>query len=373
MAFHIFRRDAVYYWRRRVPRALASLLDRPHVLMSLRTTSHVVARRRAAQLDLILEDAVMLADGDDPNLSKSQIETMLRGVIDPHLTKLERIALAAKSAPGFYVEQARMDDKRALWAYSLLDAQGVTAVVSAEDRVRMGADGLSEADIEAVQNHLAMLRINELVPTKEARLRKLIEGVGATPTAMNINVAQGIYFRGMMLALTEIDRRYGGRRVEDEDFVDRMLLSNNDPRERVLPSTADSGPRHRDPPKTESDLVEQPIAMADFVQFAEDVIQQNARDEHWDDKTQRQARSISNLFVRFMLQDQGGGDTLNRHLTFLGEMFRHAKARGAEALAGIDLADLRAKGKKGRARNERVKLPLEQAFAIFRTPPSPIV
>src|SRR5262245_58040613 len=43
---------------------------------------------------------------------------------------------------------------------------GVTAVVRAEDRVRMAADGLSEADIEAVRNHLAMLRINELVLTK---------------------------------------------------------------------------------------------------------------------------------------------------------------------------------------------------------------
>ncbi|WP_454620457.1 DUF6538 domain-containing protein [Bradyrhizobium cenepequi] len=423
MAFHIFRRDAVYYWRRRVPRALASLLDRPHLLMSLKTTSHVVARRLAAQLDLILEDAAMFADGDDPNLSRSQIETMLRGVVDRHLTKLDRVAFAAKSAPGFHVEQALMDDKRAFWAYALLDAQGVTAVVRAADRIRMAADGLSEADIEAVQNHLANLRIDELVPTKEARLRKMIGAVGATPTAMNINVAQGIYFRGMKLALAETDRRYGGRRVEDEDFVDRML-SCRDAQEQGLPSAVDNDLRHSHPPKTESDPVVPSIAMADFVRLSDDVIQQNARDGHWDDKTQRQARSLSKLFVKFMLQDQKvldlnslrqshigkfvdflrseiyvhygksvrdedlsiaelrekaltvnknkrgiGGDTLNRHLTFLGQMFRHAIARGAEALAEIELAALRAKGKKKRARDARAKLPLDQAAAIFRTPP----
>ena len=38
---------------------------------------------------------------------------------------------------------------------------------------------------------------------------------------MNIDMAQGTYFRGMKLALAEIDRRYGAKRIEDDDFVDR--------------------------------------------------------------------------------------------------------------------------------------------------------
>ena len=96
----------------------------------------------------------------------------------------------------------------------------------------MGADGLSKADIEAVQDHLAMLRINELVPTTHHILRQLIDGVEAAPTAMNVSVAQGTYFRGMKLALAEIDRRFGGQRVEDDDVVDRILLTRSDPRLR---------------------------------------------------------------------------------------------------------------------------------------------
>src|SRR4051794_32032837 len=123
MAFHIFRRQAVYYWRRRAPRALANSLGRPHVSMSLRTTSRITTRRLATQLNVLLDDVAMLADGTEPHLTRSQIETMLRAVVEKQLAKLERVALAAKGAPRFVADQARNDDLRALWTYTLLDAQ----------------------------------------------------------------------------------------------------------------------------------------------------------------------------------------------------------------------------------------------------------
>jgi len=43
----------------------------------------------------------MLAENTSTHLSPGQVEAMLRNVVSRHLTKLERIALAAKSAPGF--------------------------------------------------------------------------------------------------------------------------------------------------------------------------------------------------------------------------------------------------------------------------------
>ena len=115
--------------------------------MSLRTTSPVTARRLATQLDTILEDAAMLSEPTDLHLSRSQIETMLGAVVERHLTKLEQVALAAKSSFNFDVDQAS-DDERASWTYTLLEAQRATAAVRPEDRIRMAADGLSEADIE---------------------------------------------------------------------------------------------------------------------------------------------------------------------------------------------------------------------------------
>lgn len=426
MAFHIFRRQAVYYWRRRTPPALANCLGRPHVSMSLRTTRRATARRLATQLNLVLDDVAMLADGADLDLSRSQIETMLHGVVERHLGKLDRVALAAKSAPEFNLERARTDDKKAYWAYALLDAQGVTAVVRSEDRRRMAEDGLSEADIEAVQDHLAVLRVNELIPTKHHILRSMIEGVAAIPTAMNIAVAQGTYLHGMKLALAEHDRRYGGRRVEDEGLVDRLVLTKKDPPQPASFIVGAEVDRPSDPSATAPAAVRQLMPMADFLQFADRLAQQQVADGNWDAKTQRQAESIAKLFVKFMVQDQRihnlhsitqenvgrfvdflrfdiyksygksskdehrtieqlrekgrsvakskrgiEGDTLNRHLTFLGQDFDYAVARGVKNLETINLTKLRSKTrrKNKRARDLRPKLPIEGAKAIFRTAP----
>jgi hypothetical protein len=65
-----------------------------------------------------------------------------------------------------------------------------------------------------VKDHLTMLRAN-MVQTKYHVLRQMIESAQAVPTAMNMGVAQGTYFRGMKLALAESERRYGGATVED--------------------------------------------------------------------------------------------------------------------------------------------------------------
>lgn len=414
----------MYYWRRRPPRPLASFFSRPHLFLSLKTTSRATARRLAVQLDLILEDAAMLAERDTLDLSSSQIETMLRAVVTNHLGKLERVAFAAKRNPDFDVQQARLDDKKAFWTYALLDAQGPGAYLRREEYDQMVADGFSASDINDVWEHLCLLRKNGLVPTKPHVLQRLLEDVEAVPTAMNFDIAQGIYYRGLKLALASVDRRYGGNRVEDAGFVDRMVLAQSDPPvpPPAVAVVSDNDPPH-DPPKQETLLARTRLPMASFEDFTEKLIAANAKQEHWDGKTQRQVRNISKLFVKFMLQDQHvedlhsvnkahvaafvdflnldiyvnygkssvdegrsigelravalthdkskrgiTGDTLNRHLGNLGQVFNFAAARGATALAGIDLAKLRAKGKKGRARNARAKLPLEKAAAIFHAP-----
>lgn len=426
MAFHIFRRQAVYYWRRRIPPALANCFQRPHLSISLRTTNRMTARHLATRLNLILDDVAMLPDGADPYLSRSQIETMLHAVVERHLVKLDRVAFAAKNSLEFDPEQARAADRRAFWTYALLDAQGVTAVVRTADRKRMTDDGLSEADIESVQSHLAMLRINELIPTKHHILQSLIEDVGASPTAMNMAAAQGTYFRGMKLALAESDRRYGGKRIEDEGLVDRLVLAKDHSPKPKAPSPimdAVETPLNL-LPTTEPPGIRQSVT--DLLQFTDRLAQQQVADGNWDAKTQRQAESISKLFVKFMFQDQRihdlsalrqenlgkfvdflrfeiykdygkspksehrtieqlreqgqsvekakrgiEGDTLNRHLTFLGQIFDYAIARGVKNLEAIDLTKLRSKNrsKNKRARDERAKLPLESARAIFRTAP----
>jgi integrase len=86
-----------------------------------------------------------------------------------------------------------------------------------------------------------------------------------------------------------------------------------------------------------------------------------------DDRTIAELRAVA---LEHDKSERGiGEDTFNRHLGNLGQVFRHAAARGARSLAEIDLSKFSAKGKKGRARDERPKLGLDQAMAIFQAPP----
>ena len=51
LAHHLVRRGAVYYWRRRWPRRLATCGNQRHVFLSLKTSSADRARSLTAQLD----------------------------------------------------------------------------------------------------------------------------------------------------------------------------------------------------------------------------------------------------------------------------------------------------------------------------------
>ncbi|MET3844390.1 hypothetical protein [Bradyrhizobium sp. OAE829] len=62
--------------------------------------------------------------------------------------------------------------------------------------------------------------------------------------------------------------------------------------------------RRPDPPPAEPAPTPQIVPMAEFSKFAENVIKLNAKNGQWDQKTQRQARSVANLFVKFMIEDQ---------------------------------------------------------------------
>jgi integrase len=52
----IFRRGGVFYWRRRIPRAVASIAARSHFCCSLQTTDRRQARMRALRLSLAFEE-----------------------------------------------------------------------------------------------------------------------------------------------------------------------------------------------------------------------------------------------------------------------------------------------------------------------------
>jgi hypothetical protein len=213
----------MYYWRRRLPNALASWFHKRHLFLSLQTPEPNFARRLVVLLDAKLEEVVTAFEHAEMHLTPAQVDGLLRDVVTKHLIKLERLSAAAKSFPNFDASQAERDDRRAAWAYRLLHAQGASAVVRPNDETQMSTDGMSAPDIAAVQDHLALLRNNDLVPTRHGILQNLLAANGAPANASNLALAQDVYFRGMWMALAQSERRYGGKIVEASDFVDQIL------------------------------------------------------------------------------------------------------------------------------------------------------
>lgn len=424
LAPHLVRRGAVYYWRRRLPRRLAACSNRRHVFMSLKTCSADRARALAAQLDAAFAEIAMLAETNF--LSAPQLDAMLRDVIAAHSAKLDRIAAAGKTDPHFDAAEAARMDLRIGWAYRLLDAQGSSAVMRGEDRTAMFAAGFTDADVALVDQHLALLQANHMVPTPRGKLVALIERHGATPTPINLASAQQVYFRGLAMALFNSDYRYAGVVPGAAETVAMALRTD---RSQVV-TAAPPPPTLRQPPVNST--AEPPTAATakigdGIVAIGKKLVAKRAKDENWDSKGQSQASQIFGLMQRYMVEEfkfdgladlhqhhlaafvrflesevykyygkslddhtrtiaqlrqiasdkpedlQGlDGGTLNRHIGKLDQLFDHARGQGIRIDPELNITTLRSRKKKkqdGRARNQRAKMLPGVMTRVFQAAP----
>jgi hypothetical protein len=70
-ATHLYRRKAMYYyWRRRLPNALASWFHKRHVFLSLQTPDPNFALRLVVLLDAKLEEVVTAVSADGRSVSR---------------------------------------------------------------------------------------------------------------------------------------------------------------------------------------------------------------------------------------------------------------------------------------------------------------
>jgi hypothetical protein len=78
---HVFRRNSIYWWRRRVPLILRRAVGRVHLARSLRTADPTEARRRARRLssridELFAEFEHIMTESADA-LTPKQIDAVL--------------------------------------------------------------------------------------------------------------------------------------------------------------------------------------------------------------------------------------------------------------------------------------------------------
>ena len=128
---HVFRRGAVYWWRRRLLKKTGERELAP-VAISLRTRDPSKARTIAAHL-AVASDGILRQEGREV-LSPVQVRSMLGSVARTHLAKLDRLA-ALETADGITADDGRSSDRIMGWARRLQASQGIAATVGEAARI----------------------------------------------------------------------------------------------------------------------------------------------------------------------------------------------------------------------------------------------
>jgi integrase len=454
---HVVRRGAFYYWRRRLPAALAESRKSATLMLGLRTSDPTRARFLAGQISA-LADRCFFPVAMNHQLSHQQLQQIFRDVFTRHLDKLDRVAARERLEPDFDADKSRRGDRIMGWVYRLLETRGRSAGVDERAEAQMAVEGMSATDTAEVSAMLELMRRQNGVCDPPERLSSVVTGVGAEPNPMNLALAQEAIYRAMSSANFQSERRYDGVRIELEklvaDALERRIGEGAPAKVERAPLVAErrsesqlvveaqpqetgesmSAPRSQNdcaratrqeqawpgaPAALQRSATPMPATVSQhpFVIFAEGLIKKNAEAGVWDIKTQRQVRQISELFGKLLMgqgivdvvhirqehfahlddlfgalaksygkspKDSGRSidelraiganksptergleaGTVNRHITFLGQILTHIRSRGHKLHRDIDLSLLRRKEVE-RARNKRSSLSEKDIASIF--------
>jgi integrase len=419
---HVFRRGAVYWWRRRLLKKTGESELVP-IAISLRTRDLSKARTIAAHL-AVASDGILRQEGRDV-LSAIQVRSILESVARTHLAKLDRLA-ALETADGITADDGRASDRAMGWARRLQASQGIAAAIGNSERRVLAANGLSPEQIEEVAWTLDLLRESSGGSFPRQKLIALLEACGAPKGEGDIQQAERICYRGQAAALLSVDRRWSGEYREDDNVIERLLSSNasvstvvtvaDQPKHHLPTSNANEVETAAEP--TRATPAPSSAKEASITELAENLIKEKAKLGEWNSKTQRQVRSLVETFVEMIGDDhvrslsqsrvaeyrslllalpktygKGQNDrktplsvwlerakalpdnevgresgTLNRHLTQLQEVLVYIEACGHKIREFSGVSKLLSK-KKGRARDERNPFSPQDLTAIFRQPP----
>ncbi|RQH13611.1 tyrosine-type recombinase/integrase [Bradyrhizobium sp. RP6] len=429
---HVFRRGAVYWWRRRLFKKTGERELAP-IAISLRTRDLFKARSIAAHLAAASDGILRRQEGREV-LSSVQVRSMLESVARTHLAKLDRLAVL-ETADGITADEGRRSDRVMGWARRLQASQGIAAAIGEAERGLLAANGLSPDEIEEVHWTLELLRQGSMGSFPRQKLMALLEACGASQGEGDLRQAERILYRGQAAALLSVDRRWTGDYREDDKLVDQLLSDH-----AVAPGVTASTPVSREHPASsavgigavahDSPALSQcrpaPLQSVagsthketSITKLAENLIKEKAQLGEWNEKTQRQVRSVVATFVEMIGEDhvralaqgriaeyrslllalprsygKGQNDrakplsewlerskklpddkvgrasgTLNRQLTQLQEVLVYIEACGHKIPEFSGVSKLLSK-KKGRARDERHPFSPEDLTSIFRQPP----
>jgi len=427
VAQNVFKRGAIYWWRRRLPDGTSS---RALVLVeiSLRTKSVELAKLLAAEVTLVSEH--LIRDIRREMINPEDAKQILVTVAKRQSAKLDAIA-AADVAYGDDVEASRLADVVAGWTNRIFAAHGDAARIGEHEEREMKAAGLDQTVIDTVKQHLDFYRLQGIYPPPPGRISDLLEERGIPDTKVNFQQAQQLYLRGVSAALLDTRRRWTGIRPDDDALLQAALVADAGaiaPPAHLRPSSAPLPARQmpefqqeeddfdvEDEIEEDDDDLEEPTR--GLVEIVERAAGQNVKSDDWTDKTAKQHVALAKLFVRFVGHDNPAKmrqshisdfkvtlsvmpknygksprdhviplidilarakdmppeqvglsqGTLNRHMTQMGNIADICKHAGFPFGNFEGVSGLRSK-KKGSGRGERARFSTDELRLLFNLP-----
>ena len=336
---YLFRRGAVYWWRRRLPATPKTCGRRPpaHVQASLGVREIALARPLAAHLTAWSEDTfAALRTG---MLSTDQMNRLLQDQVAGLRSKHAALS-AGDLLDGNRAAEARRD-RIAAAAFSLVAARGITLAITPDDRERLRAEGLTPAEIDQIQPFLAGLVEAGLLPPPAAKIGRLLSQAGLPETALNASQAEAIYLRANAIALREQADIYENASFVDDAFHLQQAAQRASQNNRAVVGEFPQQPAEN--ATAHSENADRP--KVSFSAYAEKLINERVQHKRWKPATVHEARASFNLFGKFIQHDdllQVAQKTLSDFKDFLGDI---AKSYGkSEHDHSLTAEQLRAKG-----------------------------
>lgn len=151
---HVFRRGAVYIWRRRVPANVNKKC--PFIQVSLQTRTFSTAKSLSALLNFTFVDFIMGVKTQ--NITRAEAQLFLSAIVSKELERIETERYAEVDARTPSEWRIRYLDERARTeALRKVATMGANAQLFHEDRTELLALGFDDFEIGRVEKHIEML------------------------------------------------------------------------------------------------------------------------------------------------------------------------------------------------------------------------
>lgn len=373
----VFRRGAIYTWRRRVPARIQC--EAVHLQVSLGTACPWTARRLAGIVTQESEEVfeAMALDGLPRDAAKKWLERVVR----EELQRIERRNRAQlDSSDRGYARANAGEDRAMAHALRLLARDGIGADLGEAERAELVTEGVPDRDLPKVEAYMQQAAGEVL---SETVARKIRDGVSEAANLPDLDAhqfldARRIYLRGRAAAYLSASRRKDVDFAEALNLAERFSSKDDHPVEKLPGGVLFSKPE----PKSSYD--------PSIIAVADRLASKKAQRDRATEKTAYQIRNTAALLVeatgvtdireleqsdlaRFcdtmaqlppsyrkspkerhmplkdiIVSAKANGvkrglspGTVNRNLGFIGQFLKQARSEGIKLDGMLDVRDLR--------------------------------